>query len=168
MDTQSAINTINWTSPSWDLFVIVIFVAGIFLCSLGLGKDKTFVILVSSYISLALVSKLSLIQEILGFQLGGSFVNDSAVFLGGTLFLFFVLSNSAFTSVFDQGLDKAWFQTAVISFLQIGLMISIIVSFLTPEEAAGLSDFMKSFFADNQAQFIWLISPIVAITILKK
>lgn len=168
MDIQNAVNSINWTSPSWDLFVIVIFVAGIFLYSLGLGKDKTFVILISSYISLALVSKLSLIQEVLGFQLGGSFINDSAVFLGGTLFLFFVLSNSTFTSVFDQGLDRSWFQMTVMSFLQIGLMVSVIVSFLTPEETAELSDFMKSFFADSQSQFIWLISPIVAITVFKK
>ncbi len=168
MDIQSTINSINWTSPSWDLFVVVIFVAGIFLYSLGLGKDKTFVILISSYISLALVEKLSLIREVLGFQIGGSFINDSAVFLGGTLFLFFVLSNSAFTSVFDQGPDKSWFQMSVISFLQIGLMISVVVSFLTPEETAGLSDFMKSFFANDQSQFAWLISPIIAITVFKK
>ena len=168
MNIQSAINSINWTFSSWDLFVIIILIAGIFLYSLGLGKDKTFVILISSYISLALISKLSLVQEVLGFQLGSSFINNSAIFLGGTLFLFFVLSNSAFTSVFNQGLDRSWFQLSVVSFLQIGFIISVIVSFLTPEETAGLSNFIKSFFANSQSQFIWLISPIIAITIFKK
>lgn len=168
MDIQSAINGISWTSPSWDLFIIIIIIAGVFLYSLSLGKDKVFVILTSSYISLVLVTKLPLIQEALGIQLGGSFINNAVLFIGGTLFLFFVLSNSAFAFVSDQEPNKSWFQTTALSFLQIGLMISVVVSFLAPEEIAALSDFIKFFFAGNQAQLFWLISPLIAITIFKR
>ena len=168
MNIQSVVSSINWTSSSWDLFVIIAFAAGIFLYNLNLGRDKVFVVLVSSYISLALVSKISLMQEVLGIQLGGSFENNTMIFAGGILLLFFVLSSSAFSSVFDRGLRGSWFQTTIVGFLQIGFVISVAVSFLSPEETAKLSDFMKSFFADNQSQFIWLISPIIAITVFKK
>ena len=167
MDIQNAINSINWTSSGWDLFVIIAFVAGIFLYNLNLGRDRVFVILISSYISLALVSKLSLTQEALGIQLGDSFADSAIVFAGGILLLFFILSNSVFSSVFDRGPRGSWFQTTVVGFLQIGFVISAAVSFLSPEEAGALSDFMKFFFVENQAQFAWLVSPIIAVMIFR-
>ena len=168
MDIQNAINSINWTFSSWDLFVIIVLVAGVFLYNTNLGRDRVFIVLISGYISLALVSKFSLAREVLGIQLDGSFVNSTAVFIGGIILLFFVFLNSSFTSVFDRGPRGSWFQTAVVSFLQIGFMISVIVSFLSPEETAALSNFIKFFFIENQAQFIWLVSPLLAIMIFKR
>jgi hypothetical protein len=167
MDIQSFINNINWTTPSWDLFIIIIFVAGIFLYGLSLGRDRAFIILISSYISLALLNKSSLIFEVLGIQLDNSFMNNTALFLGGVFVLFFLLSNSAFTSVFDQSPAGTWMQTLIVSFLQIGLVISIVISFLPPEEINALSSFIKSVFVENQAQFFWLLSPLVSMLIFK-
>lgn len=168
MDIQNAINSINWTFLSWDLFVIIAFITGVFLYNMNLGKDRVFVILVSSYISLALVSKLSLAQDVLGIHLDNSFTVSVMIFAGGIFFLFFILLNSAFSSVFDRGLRGSWFQTTVIGFLQIGFIISVAVSFLSPEETAVLSDFMKFFFVENHAQFVWLVSPLLAIMLFRR
>lgn len=167
MDIQSIINAIDWTKPSWDLFVVIIFAASVFLYSFGLGRDRVFIFLISSYISLALFGKRSLILGILGVQMNNSFLTNVAFFAGGIFILFFILSNSAFTSVFNGGAKGTWLQTAIIGFLQIGLVVSVVVSFLPPEEASALSLFIKSFFVDDQAQFFWLISPFFAMTIFK-
>jgi hypothetical protein len=167
MDIQSVVDNVNWATPSWDLFIMIIFVAGIFLYGLSLGRDRVFVILVSSYISLALLSKSSLIFEVLGVQFDSSFINNTVLFLGGVFILFFLLSNSAFTSVFDQSPSGTWLQTLIVSFLQIGLVISIVTSFLSPEEITTLSPFIKSVFVENQAQFFWLLSPLAAMLIFK-
>lgn len=167
MYIQSIINAIDWTKPSWDLFVVIIFAASVFLYSFGLGRDRVFIFLISSYISLALFGKRSLILGILGVQMNNSFLTNVAFFAGGIFILFFILSNSAFTSVFNGGVKGTWLQTAIIGFLQIGLVVSVVVSFLPSEEANALSLFIKSFFVDDQAQFFWLISPFFAMTIFK-
>ncbi len=168
MDIQGFINNINWSAPSWDLFIIIIFVAGIFLYALSLGKNRVLVLLVSSYISLALFSKSSLLFSQIGFNLENSFSNNMAIFIGGILLLFFILYSSVFTSVFEHNSGGAFLQTAVLSFLQIGLMISIIGSFLPPQETSALSPFIASVFINNQAQFFWLVSPLAAILLFKK
>ncbi len=167
MDIQGFINSINWNTPSWDLFIIIIFVAGIFLYTLSLGKNRVLVLLVSSYISLALFSKSSLLFSQIGFSLENSFSNNMAIFIGGIFLLFFILSNSIFTSVFEQNSGGAWLQTMIMSFLQIGLMISVTASFLSAEEINMLSPFIILVFVDNQAQFFWLISPLAAVLLFK-
>ncbi len=167
MDIQNIISAIDWTRPSWDLFIVVIITACGFLYSFGLGRDRVFIFLVSSYISLALFSKKSLIFEILGVQADSSFLTSAAFFAGGIFVLFFILSNSAFTSVFNEGPKGTWLQTAIIGFLQIGVVRSVIVSFLPTEETNALSLFIKSFFVDGQAQFFWLVSPFFAMMIFK-
>lgn len=168
MDIQGFINSINWNTPSWDLFIIVIFVAGIFLYTLSLGKNRVLVLLVSSYISLALFSKSYLLFSQIGFNLENSFSNNMMIFIGGILLLFFILSNSVFTSVFEQSSGGTWLQTMTMSFLQIGLMISVSASFLSTEEINILSPFVISVFANNQAQFFWIVSPLAAVLLFKK
>jgi hypothetical protein len=168
MDIQGFINSINWNTPSWDLFIAVIFVAGIFLYTLSLGKNRVLVLLVSSYVSLALFSKSSLLFSQIGFNLENSFSNNMMIFIGGILLLFFILSNSIFASVFEQDSGGTWPQTMIMSFLQIGLMISVAGSFLLSQEASELSPFITSVFINNQAQFFWLVSPFVAALLFKK
>lgn len=168
MDIQGFINNINWSAPSWDLFIIIIFVAGIFLYTLSLGKNRVLILLMSSYISLALFGKSSLLFSQIGFNLEDSFSNNITVFIGGILLLFFILSNSIFTSVFEQNSGGAFLQTMILSFLQIGLMIGIAGSFLPPQEASALSPFITSIFINSQAQFFWLISPFAAMLLFKK
>lgn len=167
MDVQSIINSINWTSPNWDLFIIIIFVVGIFLYSLSLNRDRVFVVLVASYMSLAIASKAPLLIQTFGMNLENSFSANAMMFGGGILLLFFIISGSIFTSVFDQSLNGSWFQAVAIGFLQIGLSISVIVSFLPPEGIDNLSIFIKSCFADSSAQAFWLLSPFIAMILFR-
>ncbi len=167
MDFQSLFENINLTSSHLDVLIFVGFTVGLCLYLLRWGKDKAFIALISSYISLALVEKIDLVEKVLGFKFENSFANKTILFLAVVLVLFFVLSRSSFTSVFNRSSSRAWFQTLVIGFLQIGLMISIIFSFLSPAETNSLSIFLKSVFVDDGAQLFWFVSPFFAIFLLK-
>ena len=160
-------NSISWNTFNWDLFVIIIFIVGVLIYSFFLGRDRIFVILISGYISLALLNKAPLIFETLNIQINTSFVNTAAIFLGCLLILFFILSYSAFTSVFDKSPTGTALQTITISFLQIGFVISIIISFLSFEEINALPLFTKSVFVENQAQVFWLLAPLISLILFR-
>jgi hypothetical protein len=167
MDIVAIINSIDWNTLNWDLFVVIIFAVGLLVYNFFLGRDRVFIILISSYISLALLSKTPLVFETFNIQINNSFANTTAIFIGCVIVLFFILSYSAFTSVFDRSPAGTIFQTIIISFLQIGFAISVIISFLSPEEINSLSVFIKSVFAENQAQFFWLLAPLISMLLFK-
>ncbi|MFA6897035.1 MAG: hypothetical protein WCQ96_02005 [Patescibacteria group bacterium] len=168
MDFTQIIGSISFTNPSWDLCVLVIFLAGIYLYLFRYGKDRAFLILLCGYISLALVEKLPLIKAVTGLKLEENFTNKTVLFVAGIFVLSWVFSHSDFISIFRQGAKKAWFQALVVSFLQIGFIISVVVSFLPAADAGNLSIFLKAVFVDHGAQFFWLISPFFAIFFIKE
>jgi hypothetical protein len=168
MDFVGVIRSINLTDPSWDLLVLAVFAVGIYLFIFRWGKDKAFTLLLSSYISLALVSKLPLLEKVSGIRIGDDFQNKSIFFLLGLGAFYWILNNSDYASIFNRGMKRAWFQILVISFLEIGFVISVLVSFLPPAEARELSIFLKAIFLDNTAQAFWLISPLFATFLIKE
>lgn len=168
MDFTQAIGSISLTNPSWDLFVLVAFLVGIYFYMFRWGKDKAFMALVCSYISLALVGQLPLIKSVTGAGLAETYMNRTVFFLAGILLLSWVFSKSDFASVFTRGLKGARFQILVMSFLLVGFAISSVISFLPPSQAEGLSIFLKAFFVDDTAQFFWLIAPFFAIYFIKE
>lgn len=168
MDFAQVISSISLTNPSWDLFVLVAFLVGIYFYMFRWGKDKAFMVLVCSYVSLALVDRLSLLKAVTGVVLEENYANKTALFLSCILLCFWMFSKSDFASVFTRGLKGARFQILVISFLQVGLIISSVVSFLPVAQADGLSIFLKTFFVDNTAQSFWLVAPFFAIYFIKE
>jgi hypothetical protein len=168
MDFQNVVHSINLTNPSWDLFVLLAFVVGIGFYLMRGGVGRAFLVLLSSYISFSLVTRLALIEKVLGVNLQNTLTNKTIIFLAGILVIFFILSRSGFFPMFRQSSKKVWFKTLVISFLQIGLVISLIVSFTSIQEAKNLSMFLRYFFATDGAQFFWLVSPLLAIFLFKE
>lgn len=169
MDIIAIINSINWNTLNWDVFVLIIFAVGVLIFSFFLERDRAFITLISGYISLALLNKAPLIFETIGvqIQIENSFANTTTVFLGCIIILFFILSYSAFTSVFDRSPNGTALQTITISFLQTGFIISVIISFLSPEEINALPLFVKAVFAENQTQSFWLLAPLIVILLFR-
>ncbi|MDD3007031.1 MAG: hypothetical protein PHX30_05660 [Candidatus Pacebacteria bacterium] len=168
MDFDKIVSSISLTNPSWDLLVLLTFVVGIYFYLFRYGKDRAFLVLLCSYVSLALIEKLSLIKSATGLHLEENFTNKTALFLVGILVLSWIFSHSDFTFIHRHSTKKAWFQTLVVSFLQIGFIISIIISFLPAVDARNLSIFLKTVFVDNVAQLFWMISPFFAILLIKE
>jgi len=146
---------VNWTSPSWDVFIVLFFVVTVFLYGMSLGRDRIIVILVSTYMALAMVANAPAIEN-------GSYALQTTTFLGLFLLLFFLVSRSALKNVFgDLGAGSIW-QVMLFSTLQVGLLISVTLSFLPPEATNNLHELSRWIFASDMGRFAWITAPILA------
>lgn len=167
MDFAKIVHSINLASPNWDLLVFIVFLAGIYLYIFRWGKDKSFLALLSAYISLAVMEKLSLVDKVANVKFENILVNKAVLFLALLAAVFWILSRSDFASVFSRGMKSAWFEILVISFLQIGLITSLAISFLPQQEIKNLSIFLRAVFVEDEAQAFWLVSPFLALLLLR-
>jgi len=170
--TQAAwLANINWAAPTWDLFIILFFVAAALIYGMSLGRDRLVVILVSIYMSLAVVHYAPLVGVL---QRGGLSVDDDffafriGVFLAAFIVLFFAVSRSALMNTIARRGEStgSFWQVILFSILQVGLLISIVLSFLPKEAVSHLASLTKQIFVDELAQFLWIIVPIVMMAIL--
>jgi hypothetical protein len=160
---------IDWSKPTWDLFIVLFFVVAAFLYGLSLGRDRVIVILISVYMALAVVNAAPFIgnysadigiNQFFGFRIS-TFV---AVFVA----LFFLMSRSALLStVASSDTRGSWWQVLLFSFLHVGLLISITLSFLPPSASAHLAPLTQKIFVQDVGRFIWIIAPILAMMLIK-
>ncbi len=161
---------INWAVPSWDLFIILFFVVAAFLYGLSLGRDRIIVILVSIYVALAIVNTAPYLNN---FSAEISFNNASifkvTIFLGIFIVLFFLLSRSALlNTIAASDSPGRWWQSIVFSFFHVGLMLSILMTYLPKEVLGNVSENMRNLFISDPAKFFWLVTPIVMMVLIRK
>lgn len=160
--------SINWSAPTWDLFIALLFVIGALLYGLSLGRDRVLVILVSVYMALAVVANAPVLRDLnlLQLPIPNEFVVQIGFFLGLFVVLFFFLSRSALShTLASAGAPGPWWQTIVFSILQVGLLISITLSFLPPDALNGLSPLTRDIFTSYWGKSGWLIAPILFMAI---
>jgi hypothetical protein len=168
MDFTAALKSVSFTSPSWDLFVLVLFLVGIYLYIFRWGKDRTFVILLAAYVALGLTDRLGFIESTTGVHLESGAINRAVIYVALTAVLAWMFFRSDFFSIFRGGGKRQWFEILVLGFLQLGFITSATISFLSPAETSGLSIFLRTVFAQGQAQLFWLLAPFAAILLLKE
>ncbi len=161
--TVSFLANINWAAPSWDVFVYLFFIIGAFLYGFSLGRDRIIVILVSIYMALAVVGNAPVINQVnIALKLTDNIVLQISLFLGLFVLLFFLLSRSALIkTIGENSAPGKWWQVIVFSFLQVGLLISITLSFLPPETVSAFSEQTRQIFISDYGKSAWLILPIV-------
>jgi len=171
--STSLLGTVDWSHPSWDLFIILFFVIAAFLYGLSLGRDRIIVILVSIYMSLAVATNAPFLRDI-GFQqninntLQNLFVVKISMFLFVFILLFFLLSRSALLKTIGTSDDSGrWWHVILFSFLHVGLIISIVLSFLPPDAVNNLSPLMRQIFTSDIGRFIWIVGPILAMIVIR-
>jgi hypothetical protein len=157
------LQSINWSMPTWDLFILLFFLIGALLYGLSLGRDRVIVILVSVYMALAVVSNTPVLSSInLSLHVSENFVLKITYFIGVFVILFFLLSRSALLkTIGGSNSPGSWWQTILFSILQVGLLISITLNFLPNELTQGLSDVTKQIFMSDNGRSAWMIIPIV-------
>ena len=162
-------SNINWAAPTWDLFIVLFFIVMVFLYGMSLGRDRIIIILVSIYMALAVVSN----APILGvfgstdINVGNYFVFKVTTFLGLFVLLFFLLSLSALMKTFSKLHSGSWFQVLLFSVFHVGLLVSITLSFLPAEAVGHLAPITRQVFASEMAKFLWILSPIAGMILLK-
>lgn len=169
VQTKSFIANIDWSKPSWDLFIILFFIVAGFLYGLSLGRDRIIVILISVYMALAVVNTAPFIgnytadigiNQFFGFRIS-TFV---VVFIA----LFFLMSRSALLSTIASSDSRgSWWQVLLFSFLHVGLLISITLSFLPASASANLAPLTQQVFVQDTGRFAWIVAPILAMVLIK-
>jgi hypothetical protein len=165
------LQSIDWTMPTWDLFIVIFFVIAAFLYGLSLGKDRVIVILVSIYMALAVINTAPYLNDLSGkdinIDFGHNFAFKVTLFLGVFIALFFLLSRSALSRAFGSSGGGSWWQVILFSFLHIGLLISVILSFLPFQTAEHLMPITRQIFTSDLGKFLWITTPIVAMVVFK-
>ncbi len=166
----SFITSLNWSNPTWDIFILLFFIVGALLYGLSLGRDRVIVILVAIYMALAVVTNAPALSSLnVSLHLNENYVLQVSIFLGIFVVVFFLLSRSALLKTLG-GSDApgSWWQTIVFSMLQVGLLISVTLNFLPPTITQGLTQVTKNIFMSNYGRSAWLILPIVFMVIAPK
>lgn len=173
-DAANVIQNIDWTRPTWDLFIILFFVVAAFLYGLSLGRDRIIVILISIYVSLALVDHAPFlnspqVQDWMNNLLGQFFVVQISAFVLLFIFLFVVITRSALMkSIAAADSTGPWWQVLLFSVMHVGLLVSIILSYLPAETLDGvLAPLTRQTFTTESAQSFWILAPIIALFLLK-
>lgn len=165
---MDAITSIDWMTPSWDVFIIVFFILASLVYGISLGRDRIFVTLVSLYMGLAVVKYVPYITEFnASIQVQDGFALNVSVFLGVFIILFFLLSQSALVKTLGSGLNQGkMFTVLLFSFLQTGLLISVTLSFFPQDLSQWISPLTQTLFLSDPAKAFWIITPIVAMMII--
>jgi hypothetical protein len=160
-NVATKVGQISWTSPSWDLFLLAIFVAIVILFMFSLSREKIFNTLISSYIALAAMKSFDGLIKI--WSLG--WLWQILIFL-----IFFVII-SALVSRLSIGAGSGLanlLQVFYFSILQTGFLMTIIISFFPKEIISQLYPITKVAFVDNVAKNVWFFLPLLSLVFIRK
>jgi len=160
----SYLSSVNWLEPSWDLFIILFFVIAAFMYGLSLGRDRLLVMLVSVYMSLAVVKYVPFITNFnASINVNDAFALRVSVFFGIFIVLFFLLSQSALMRTLGVNSERGpMWQVLLFSVLHVGLLISVTLSFFPEGSSAVLSSLTRMLFVGDIAKAAWVLLPVFA------
>ncbi|TSC52937.1 MAG: Uncharacterized protein LiPW39_502 [Parcubacteria group bacterium LiPW_39] len=165
----SFLNNFSWAgSSAW--IMLLIFLAVAFVYGLSMGRSRLVVVTLGTYFSYILTRAIPW-QELafLGVKQAPSSTSQIFIFLALILGFYFLIPHSALRSVIKvQGRRRsAWWHALILSVLQIGLILQMVISFLPNKVVTGLSPLAQLVFSGQLAQFCWLLLPILAIMFLR-
>lgn len=172
-NSSNFLQHIDWTRPTWDLFIVLFFIVAAFLYGLSLGRDRIIVILVSIYMSLAIVEHVPFInnpsfQASINKIVSQFFIFQISAFVLVFVLLFFLLSRSALLKTIAAADSPGpWYQVLIFSILHVGLIVSIVLSFLPSEATNILAPLTKKVFTTDFAKFVWIVGPVLAMIFFK-
>ncbi len=164
---NALLSGLNLHNPTWDVFILLAWAIVSIIYSFGAGRGRIISILISVYMSELLVIQAPFLSTAIGEKFG------LAVYLGRLVtfvilfaFLFFILSKFVFRTSVENRRFGSWFFGLIFGFLQVGFLISVILSFLPPATKTNFSPLLQTIFVSQTAEFVWLLLPIAFLIIL--
>ena len=164
MTTTTLVTSLSSSIAGFDVFILGFFLVGSALYGLSLGRVRIVGVLVATYIAFAIAMYAPFLSSMAHAMHIADVYAKIAVF-----FVFFALTFVQFfrRSLFSAlGGSSRWWQTSLLSVLQVGLLISLTLTLLPPEMADGLSGLTKSVFLSDVGRGIWLVLPLLGILFL--
>lgn len=166
--SNNLLANISWTAPTWDLFILLFFITAGILYGFTLGRARVLFILMSLYIGLAIASNLPFITEknSIRFGLGSISALRIVIFAICVVGLFLLFTRIGALSTFTA--EAGPIHVMLFSLLHVGLLISIILSFLPEASINSLGPLTNTLFTSDIGKFLWILAPIAAMFLVKK
>lgn len=164
---QKIINGVDLTTPSWDVFILLFFLVGVFLYGIALGRNRVILILLSLYFALALYEVSAFIRGIGEAMFHGSPLTSLITFFAIFIVIFLVVGQSGAARSLASDSMGAFWQTILFAIFQVGLTISIGMMFLPQEMQLRFSPVLRQIFIEQYGQTVWLILPILALLLTR-
>src|SRR5581483_10164428 len=168
-DANHLIQSFNWHSPSWDLFIILFWGVASVMYAFAAGRGRVISMLMSLCISKLLVLQAPWLTAAINSKLPGSLfaLQQLVSFLIIFIIIFILLSRFALrTSADARHLGSVPF-TLIFSFLQIGLLINTILMYLA-SSGKSFSPLVTLIFVSETASFVWVLLPLAFLVLLGK
>jgi len=146
--------------------LIVIF---IFLYGLSLGKTKAIISLLGIYIAYVLQAIFPYFSELhkaIHFS-PEMYVTRIVIFFIFYIVIFFILSRSLVRYRTTMK-EFSIFWVSLISFFQLGILISIILNFIPIDKLTMFPSSLVGYFAEQRALFFWLTAPILILILMRR
>jgi hypothetical protein len=165
---QEMLNGINFANPSWDAFIFFFWIIASLIYSFAAGRGRIIAILVAVYMSELLVIQAPFLSTAVENQFGlAVYLARLITFLVLFAFFFLVLSRFVFRTAVESSRSLfSWVYSFIFAILQVGFLISVILSFLPDEVKASFAPLVKLIFISQTAAFVWLLLPIVFLIII--
>lgn len=162
-----SLGSIDLTTPSWDVFILLFFLIGVFLYGIALGRNRVILILLSLYFSLTLFELSSLMRTVGETMLHQSPLAPLITFFVIFLVTFFIVGQSGAARSLASESVGSFFQTIVFSIFQVGLTISVGMMLLPLEMQERFSPVLRQIFTGQYGQTFWLILPILGLLLTR-
>ncbi len=158
---QSLLNSVNFHNPSWSAFIFFFWAIAAVIYSFSSGRGRILSILIAVYMAELLVIQAPFLSTVVDAKFGfGLYLARLITFLVLFAIFFLVLSKYVFRTSLETRRISSWFFSLLFAILQVGFLISVILSFLPPDIKAGFAPLVTFVFLSNTAEFIWLLLPI--------
>ena len=164
MATSTLLTSFGSSGAGFDVFIIGALLIGSILYGISLGRDRISGILLASYVAFAVAINV----PYLDIAAHAAHIPDTyaklAVFLLIFTLTFFQFFRRSLMSAL--GGSSRWWQTSLLSVLQVGLLISLTLTLLPSEMASGLSGLTKTIFLGDAGRSLWLTIPLLVMLFL--
>ncbi len=154
------------SSPQWDIVLIFVFIVLSFLFTFLLGRGYLLALIFSTYITLVLYPVLnSFIPQFSSPGISQNYINI-AIFL--TIVTGVTILIGTFIFPRSSSIQTSWPQTYVLGFIAIGLLMSVVLRFLSSEELQLFSGLGNKLFFSDIAYTVWILLPLVGFLLIKR
>ncbi len=164
---SQALNKVNFSNPTWDIFLVLFFITFAFLYGIFLGRDKIVSLIIVIFFSYILTINLNFLSKILKNLTASQFSILSLVLFILFLFVLFflIVKKSILSSISNHA--PAWWHVLLYSIIHTGLLISLSLSLLSGELLSVFGKNIKIVFIYPQSVFVWVLLSVLSLVFLK-
>lgn len=165
---QDLVKAFNWYTPSWDLFIILGWLVASVMYAFAAGRGRILTVLLSIFMAKLLVIEAPFLSTEVAGRLSVATLSLQQLATFGILFtIFFVfLGRYIFKTSADTKQVRGLIFSLVFAVLQVGLLVSTILSMLPLHVKESFSVLINTVFINQTATFVWLVLPVVFLVVL--